>query len=427
MKVINVESFPIAMPLADRYKQHDGMIRMHDIDQHRVVKVTTDNGIVGYGDEEDAKSIPQEDLDRVIDHSPFDFLQNTFHKALGMALYDVMGKYLEVPACKLMGQKLRDAVPVAAWTRPCAPEVFAEEIQRAVEQGYKIYKMHSSPFYDVIEQTRAAADVAPPDFKIHWDFNHNRTIGAVLPIVKELEKYPVVGYIEDPLPWTDINGWKTLRAKTSIPLIMHSPALGGIQEVIAGCADIYMIGRGGIGNTLQEGFAYGKANEQTLIQQSGNSLITAITLHQAAVLPTATAHIMSLSDQYEDDYTTERIEVIEGFSCVPEAPGLGLDVDETKLKEAAEHQPIERPRFIGILNLANGTRIFTPDSEGNVCGPANHNAMRYTGYEEGALRGIRLERWVDDGSEAFQNAFDHIQNEGAYIESNRKANKNAQK
>ena len=52
MKITDIQSFPIAMPLADRYKQHDGQIRMHDIDQHLVVKVTTNNGIVGYGDEE---------------------------------------------------------------------------------------------------------------------------------------------------------------------------------------------------------------------------------------------------------------------------------------------------------------------------------------------------------------------------------------
>jgi L-alanine-DL-glutamate epimerase-like enolase superfamily enzyme len=417
MKIIDIQSFPIAMPLSARYQKHDGQIRMHDIDEHLVVKVTTDNGIVGYGDDEDAAlPIPQKDLDRLIDQNPFNFLQNNLHKALGMALYDVMGKYLEVPAYKLMGQKVRDAVPVAAWTRPCAPEVFAEEIQRAAQEGYRIYKMHSSPFYDVIEQTKAASDVAPPGFKIHWDFNHNRTIASVLPIIKELEKYPVVGYIEDPLPWTDIDGWRTLRAKTSLPIIMHSPPLGGIQEVILGCADIYMIGRGGIGNTLQEGFAYGKANTQTLIQQSGNSLMTALSLHEAAVLPTATAHIMSLSDQYEDDYTTKRIPVMDGFSQVPEAPGLGLDIDEAKLKEAAERRSIQRPKFIGILNLAGGTRIFTPDGGGNVCGPANHDAMRYTGYEEGALRGIRLERWVDDGSEEFRKASERIQKEGAYIE-----------
>ena len=37
---------------------------------------------------------------------------------LAAALYDAMGKYLEIPAYKLMGPKVRDRVAVAAWTRP---------------------------------------------------------------------------------------------------------------------------------------------------------------------------------------------------------------------------------------------------------------------------------------------------------------------
>ena len=155
-----------------------------------------------------------------------------------MALYDVMGKYLEVPVYKLMGQKVRDACSVAAWTRPCPPEVFRDEIRRAASQGYIIFKMHSNPLYDVIEQTRLAAEVAPEGFKLHWDFNHNRSLAAVLPIGNELEEnHPIVGYIEDPLQRTDIDGWRTLRQKTRIPIIMHVPQLDGIQEIIYGAAD----------------------------------------------------------------------------------------------------------------------------------------------------------------------------------------------
>ena len=44
------------------------------------------------------------------------------------ALYDVMGKHLEVPAHKLMGQKLRERVCVAAWTRPGRTEEIADEV-----------------------------------------------------------------------------------------------------------------------------------------------------------------------------------------------------------------------------------------------------------------------------------------------------------
>jgi L-alanine-DL-glutamate epimerase-like enolase superfamily enzyme len=267
--------------------------------------------------------------------------------------------------------------------------------------------MHSSALYDVIEQTRLAEEVAPPGFKIHWDFNHNRRLAVVLPIINELEKnHPIVGYIEDPLPWTDIDGWRRLREKTRIPLIMHVPQLGGIQEIIHGCADIYMIG-GEIGTTLMKGFAYGQANIQTLIQQSGGTLMKALTLHQAAVLPTATAHTINLDDQYAEDITTERIPVIEGFSPVPEAPGLGVEVDEDAIARFAAGTPLTIGRIIGILSLPGGHKIYTPR------GP---DVAGLTGHEEGAIRGINFEEWEDDGSSEFERIYERAEKEGSFIE-----------
>ena len=407
MKITDIEVIPIAMPLAKRYDNHHGRTRMYDIDQHVVVKIHTDNGLIGYGDYEDRSAIASEEIEPLIGRNPFDFLHNNFHMALGMALYDVMGKYLEVPAYKLLGQKVRDAVPAAAWTRPCPPEIFAEEIQRAVDQGYRIFKMHSDARYDVIEQTRAAAEVAPSGFKLHWDFNHNRTMGVVLPIVAEIERnYPVVGFIEDPLPWADIDGWRTLRQKTQLPLIMHNPQLGGMQEVLHGTADIYMIG-GRIGDTMQKGFAYGQANIQTLLQQSGNTLMKAFTLHQAAVLPTATAHIITLDDQYEDDITTSQLLPTGGFCRVPEGAGLGVEVDEEKLKQAAQREHIPKLDVIGVIHLPDGRKYYTRGEP---------NVEKLTGFEEGALRGIYFERLVKDESPDFERVQKRLEEEGAFIE-----------
>ena len=407
MKITDIEVIPIAMPLAKRYDNHHGRTRMYDIDQHVVVKIHTDNGLIGYGDYEDRSAIASEEIEALIGCNPFDFLHNNFNMALGMALYDVMGKYLEVPAYKLLGQKVRDAVPAAAWTRPCSPEVFAEEIQRAADQGYRIFKMHSDARYDVIEQTRAAAEVAPEGFKLHWDFNHNRTMGVVLPIVAELERnYPVVGFIEDPLPWADIDGWRTLRQKTQLPLIMHNPQLGGMQEVLHGTADIYMIG-GGIGDTMRKGFAYGQANIQTLLQQSGNTLMKAFTLHQAAVLPTATAHIITLDDQYEDDITTSQLLPTEGFCRVPEGPGLGVEVDEEKLRQAAQREHIPKLDVIGVLHLPYGRKYYTRGEP---------NVQNLTGFEEGALRGIHCERLVRGESPDFERVHKRLEEEGPFVE-----------
>ena len=183
MKVQSVDIYAITVPLSSRYDNEAGRLRMYDIDQHTAVRVTTDNGIVGYGSNEEGKPIDDAQIEAVVDRNPFDFLHNTFNSALGMALYDAMGKYLEVPAYRLMGQKLRDAAPVAAWTRPCPPDVVAQEVRRAADQGYRIFKMHSDPRYDVVEQTKAAQDVAPEGFRLHWDLNHCRTPGVIGPLV----------------------------------------------------------------------------------------------------------------------------------------------------------------------------------------------------------------------------------------------------
>ena len=119
MKVIGVDVIPIALPFASRYDDPQAQIRMHDIDRHIVVRVRTDTGLTGYGDEEDdASPIPEETIAGVVGRSPFDFVNSDLRMSLAMALYDVMGKHLGVPVYKLMGQQVRDAVPAAAWTRP---------------------------------------------------------------------------------------------------------------------------------------------------------------------------------------------------------------------------------------------------------------------------------------------------------------------
>ena len=59
--------------------------------------------IVGYGDYRQGPPSEAE-MGQLIDRSPFDFMHNDFHMAIGGALWDLMGKHLEVPAYKLLGR-----------------------------------------------------------------------------------------------------------------------------------------------------------------------------------------------------------------------------------------------------------------------------------------------------------------------------------
>ena len=382
--------------------------------QRVVFKVRLDNGVVGYG--EYRCSAPDKSaLASLIGRNPFDFINHDLNigisqwcLGLSAALYDAMGKCLDIPAYKLMGTKVRDRVAVAAWTRPCPPEVFSREIQRAVEQGYNLFKMHTCHHYDVYEQTEAAEQVAPERFRIQYDFNHNRSLGVVLPILKRLERSWVVGSVEDPLVLSDIDGWRRLREKTEIPIYMHVPPLGGLQEMLHGLADGYIIGEycGGFGDALQRGFTYSKANIPSVIQLTGGSLITAFALHMGAVLPRV-AHTITLDDNYTEDLAVERIPVIAGCSPVPEKPGLGVEVDEEALQRMAARPPYEMPRVLGITRFAGGGTLYS-------VGFPNLEAL--IGYQEGSVRGHRFELREDDGSEAFLQLYERAQNEGSFFE-----------
>ena len=406
MKITDIEIIPIRPRFAQRYKGRE--VRLHNVNHRTIYRVQADNGLVGHGDHRLAGP-PRSIVQKLIGRDPFDFVNNPFDPGLGGALYDLMGKYLEVPAYKLMGQKVRDTVSVGAWTAQSPPNHFASEIRRAAGQGYRTFKMHTAPFYDVMEQTRAAEEVAPEGFKIHYDFNSNRTLATALPLIKALEAHPIVGFIEDPLPKSDLDGWRRLREKVGIPLIFHvSAAHPGLHEVAAGIADTYLFSGVSVGDTLISGFACARANTQVLLQLTGGTLTKAFALHIAAVLPTATGHSIHLDDQYEDDVTQGRIPVIEGSSPVPEGPGLGVEVDEDALAALAadsRKDPAEPSRNIGILHLPGGQKLYTA---------ATPPIPKMTGREEGAIRGIRMELWEDDGSDEFERIYQRVAKEGAF-------------
>ncbi len=404
MKITDVEVIPIRAGLAARYADRE--VYFPVVDRRTIFKVHTDNGLVGYGDHR-LGGVSRESVAPLIGRDPFDFINNTFDPGLGGALYDVMGKYLDVPAYKLMGQKVRDAVSVAAWTAQSSPEALASEVERAAGQGYNVFKMHTAAYFDVVEQTRAAGEVAPEGFKLHYDFNGNRTLATALPLIKQLEEHPVMGFIEDPFPKNDWDSWCRLREQSNIPLIFHVAATHvELHEVVAGVADIYLFSGVSVGDTLTSGFACARANVQMLLQLTGGTLAKALALHLAAVLPTATAHSIHLDDQYEGDVASERIAVVAGSSPVPDGPGLGVEVDEDALAELAAkaREDVPSPRCVGVLQLPGGRRWYTTMTP---------DVGRLTGREEGTIRGIRLGAWVEDGSDEFEKMFEQVAREGA--------------
>ena len=105
-----------------------------------VCRVETDAGFVGWGE-----TLPHYTWGRVSDDAvarvkgknPAAFLgDDSLGAGLQMALYDVVGKALGVPAYKLLNQPLvRSWCPISWWTIDFPPEALAEEAKDALAAG----------------------------------------------------------------------------------------------------------------------------------------------------------------------------------------------------------------------------------------------------------------------------------------------------
>ena len=169
-----------------------------------------------------------------------------------------------------------------------------------------------------------------------------------------------------------------------------------------GCADLYMVGEHGIGMSLKRGFACAEANVSTVIQLTGGTLSKALALHLGAVIPNV-SHTVNLDDQYGEDVTGGRFEVDGGSSPVPEEPGLGVEVDEKELQRIAGNPKTDIPRHIARTRVPGDQVYYT------IGYPP---VSRLTGFEEGNIRGIRLDIWEEDGSASWQETYDRIERHG---------------
>ena len=148
-----------------------------------VVRLTTDAGIIGYGETLPHYTwgrVSDEAVARVKGHNAADFLgDDTLGAGLQMAIYDAVGKALGVPLYRLCNlPKVRDWVPISWWNIDFPPEALAEEAHDAQAKGYTAMKTKARPWWDVYEQVQAISNVTPEHFKIDMDWNQTQCLNS---------------------------------------------------------------------------------------------------------------------------------------------------------------------------------------------------------------------------------------------------------
>ena len=234
----------------------------------------TDDGLVGLGEGHDAE--PEEVVDRYIGTNPFEWIGDETSLALGTAMYDLMGKAAGVPVYQLFGQKVRSWVPVGSWTVSTHPDRMAEAVREYSARGYTWMKYHLSPFENVMDQTEAMQAAAPEGFRIHYDFTMHGTDDHMPELLDKLERFPVAGCFEDPLPPGDIQGYIELRKRTGLPVVLHHFPMGATYEVLMKPADAYMLGHQPIGEAVRRAGLFAADDSPFMLQNVGGNITRAM-------------------------------------------------------------------------------------------------------------------------------------------------------
>ena len=159
LRVKDVERITLRVPFTERVRRWNALL-VWQWQIVEIIRVTTDDGSVGYGETLPHYTwgkVSDEAIERVRGSNPAELLgDDSLGAGLQMAIYDVVGKALEVPVHRLFNlSKVRDWCPIAWWNTKMSPEDLAGEAQDAVRDGYIFHKFKTRPWFDVYEQVEA--------------------------------------------------------------------------------------------------------------------------------------------------------------------------------------------------------------------------------------------------------------------------------
>ena len=405
LKITAVERITLKLPF--HAVPHEWTQR--EVHQWRIVevcRVRTDSDLVGYGETLPHYTwgrVSEDAAARVGGRNPADLLlDDSLGAGLQMAIYDLVGKSLGVPCHRLLGQKVRDWCPIAWWAIDMPAEAWVSEVKDAVSEGYTAFKTKHRPWFDILEQLDALNAFVPDYFRFDSDANaFLLNAGHAVPILREIERrYPWVAIFETPIPQSDVAGSRKIQAQVETPVALHfgePPYLTAIREEV--CDGFVMAG--GVAFIALQGALANEARMPGFIQMVGTGLTTALALHLGSVLNAAQWPAVTCMNMYVHKLIREPFAVVGGHIRVPEAPGLGVEVDESALEEFRMEPPFEFP---------NPRLLLTVERSG---GRAVHYASIRDcwrefgrGNEPVDERGVRMRVTPDDGSADWSDLFE---------------------
>ncbi len=375
MKIASVRSYLLSYPFAEPIRlPFWGGERTIVKRDAMVIRVETDNGLVGYAPGAGHERA-QREIEEII--APFltgrvladpDALRIQFAEANSsrpetvktycsaeIALYDLAGKAHGVPVSELIGGRVRDNIRLygsAGMYMPAAS--YAAEAVAIRDLGFRAYKMRPGmgPEQD-LEAVRLMRQSAGPDFDLMVDAHtwwrmgdRSYSLDSIEEIARAMAAYDIA-WLEEPLPPHDHAAYQELKAKDIVPLAAgeHEPGESSYFDLIATqsvdyvqmdvcCQGGFSQGRRLLAEVERQGVGFAFHSWGTALE-----VIAAAHLgicwhpHVAGWLEYPCYAAPGRTGMYPfplaEEILKEPLQIDHGDLIVPRTPGLGVVVDES--------------------------------------------------------------------------------------------------
>ncbi|KAI0763170.1 enolase C-terminal domain-like protein [Irpex lacteus] len=280
---------------------------------------------------------------------------------LDIALWDIKGKKLSVPIWQLLGGKVRDRVKVYGWVGGDSPQAVVEGAKARKEQGFTAVKMNGTGAVDWIDSpsqlddtVTRVRDVRALGLDVGVDFHGRLHKGMAKQLAKKLEPYEPL-FIEEPLLPTQPEEIADLSRMVSTPIALgerlytrqdwrpylERRAVDIAQPDISHCGGISELHRIA---SLTETYDVALAPHCPL-----GPIALAASMQVDATAPNFVIQEMSWQMHYNKGadlftYLTDAsvFAVKEGYVDILSGPGLGIEINESLVRETAERYSKEK-------------------------------------------------------------------------------------
>jgi muconate cycloisomerase len=367
MKIRRIEPIAVSLPMAKPLKMAFEEVKSAE---NVLVRLETDDGVVGWGGAATAptmtgetvasmaaairhlaprlEGMPLEDIPAVMARTGNYLYGNQSAKSvIEMALHDALGRARVQPVHDLLGGKRRGRIAVLRMVgtgKGTAADV--ADAQRGRAEGYVAFKIKvgvAGPKEDA-ERTRKVCEALGGNASLLLcaDANQGFTSDQAVEYVRAVED-TALAYFEQPVAAHDIEGMARV-ARASRIAIGCDEGLHSLEDLkrhheagAAGGFSLKTIKLGGLQPVIDAGRLCEKlglkVNLASKMAETGIS--TAALLHLAAALPAVDWGVGLSSHYLTDDVLRQPFTVADGHVSVPAGPGLGVDVDEAKVRRYA--------------------------------------------------------------------------------------------